>query len=129
MYRKLSFWKKLKAYKLDSNIYVLALLIVSVIASVIVYMVPAVQRLEFAPDLALACATSASPWASALLSPAIKVVRATPVVSFILLVWLWVARAAVPGVISALMVLPVVWGNVSRGVAQTDPQLLELAKG
>ena len=58
MYRKLSFWKKLKAYKLDSNIYVLALLIVSVIASVIVYMVPAVQRLEFAPDLALACATS-----------------------------------------------------------------------
>ena len=77
---------------------------------------------------ALACATSASPWASALLSPAIKVVRATPVVSFILLVWLWVARAAVPGVISALMVLPVVWGNVSRGVAQTDRKLLELAR-
>lgn len=58
MNRKLSFWKKLKAYKLDSNMYVLVLLVVSVIASVIVYLVPAVQQLSFASDLALACATS-----------------------------------------------------------------------
>lgn len=76
----------------------------------------------------LAAATSASRWASLILSPAVKVVRATPVVSFILLVWLWVARARVPSVISALMVLPVVWGSVSRGVAETDPKLLELAR-
>ena len=75
----------------------------------------------------LACATSVSRWASLLLAPAVKVIRATPVVSFILLVWLWVARPHVPSVISALMVLPVVWGNVSKGIAQTDPQLLELA--
>lgn len=76
----------------------------------------------------LACATSMSRWANAILAPAIKVVRATPVVSFILLVWLWVARAHVPSVISALMVLPVVWVNVSRGVAETDRKLLELAR-
>ena len=62
------------------------------------------------------------------LTPAVKVVRATPVASFIILVLLWVETGRVPGVISALMVLPVVWGNVSRGWAETDPQLLELAR-
>lgn len=62
------------------------------------------------------------------LTPAVKVVRATPVASFILLVYLWVERGRVPGLISALMVLPVVWGNVTRGIAETDPQLLEFAR-
>ena len=77
---------------------------------------------------ALAAATSASPWADRLLSPAVKVVRAAPVASFIVLVLLWVERDLVPVTISALMVLPVIWGSVSKGVAQTDGQLLELAR-
>lgn len=75
----------------------------------------------------LAVLTFGSPWADRLLSPAIRVIRATPVASFILLVLLWVERGRVAGVISALMVLPVVWGNVSRGLGETDPSLLELA--
>ena len=75
----------------------------------------------------LAFLTHFSRWASALLSPAVKVVRATPVVSFILLVYLWVARAAIPAVIAGLMVLPVIWGNMTAGLAAVDPQLLELA--
>lgn len=74
----------------------------------------------------LAVFTSAFRWADLLLSPAVRVVRATPVASFIILVFLWVESGRVPGVISALMVLPVVWGNVSAGVRQTDPLLLEL---
>lgn len=78
--------------------------------------------------LLLAVLTCFCPLADQLLSPAIKVIRATPVASFILLVLLWVYRDWVPVVIAALMVLPVVWGNVSRGIRQTDPQLLELAK-
>jgi len=78
--------------------------------------------------VALACATSFSRWADLILSPAIKVVRATPVVSFILLVWLWVSRSNVPSVISALMVLPVLWSNISKGIAQTDRKLLEMAQ-
>lgn len=77
---------------------------------------------------ALAALTSASGWADWLFSPAVRVVRAVPVASFIILVLLWVERSLVPLVISALMVLPVVWGNVSRGAAQTDRQLLELAR-
>lgn len=76
----------------------------------------------------LAFLTHFSNWASLLLSPAIRVIRATPVVSFILLVYLWVARANIPGFIAGLMVLPVVWGSVSSGLAAVDGQLLELAR-
>ena len=75
-----------------------------------------------------AWATSRFPPADWLLSPAIRVVRATPVASFIILVLLWVKTSRVPGVISALMVLPVLWESVSSGVKAVDPQLLELAK-
>ena len=76
----------------------------------------------------IAVLTCASVWCDRLLSPAVKVVRATPVASFILLVQLWITTGRVPGVISGLMVLPVVWGNVSKGIRQTDPMLLEMAK-
>lgn len=63
-----------------------------------------------------------------LISPAVRVVRATPVVSFILLVYLWVTRANIPGVIAALMVLPVVWGSITAGLNAVDGQLLELGR-
>ncbi len=76
----------------------------------------------------LAVLTSAFRWADTLLSPAVRVIRAVPVASFIILVLLWVKRDLVPVVIAALMVLPVVWGNVSQGAAETDGQLLELAR-
>lgn len=76
----------------------------------------------------IAVLTCASRWCERILVPAVKVIRATPVASFILLVLLWVSTGRVPGVISALMVLPVVWGNVSKGIRETDPQLLELAR-
>ena len=77
---------------------------------------------------ALSVLTCASRWADRLLSPAIRVVRATPVASFIMLVVLWTGRDYVPAVIAALMVVPVVWGNLSRGIRETDRQLLELAR-
>ena len=76
----------------------------------------------------LAFATRFSPWADRLLSPAVRVVRATPVVSFILLVYLWVARSAIPWVIAGLMALPVVWGALSAGLDSMDGKLLELAR-
>ena len=77
---------------------------------------------------ALAFLTRFSPWADAVVSPAVRVVRATPVVSFILLVYLWVARGAIPWVISGLMVLPVVWGALCAGLDNMDEKLLELAR-
>ena len=76
----------------------------------------------------LAVLTSASSLARALLAPAIRVVRATPVASFILLAVLWLRSGVLPGFIAGLMVLPVVWNAVAEGIAATDRQLLELAK-
>ena len=76
----------------------------------------------------LAGATCSWVWLPRLLAPAIRIVRATPVASFILLVLLWTGRNSVPAVISALMVLPVVWENLVRGIQAADPQLLELAR-
>lgn len=64
----------------------------------------------------------------ALFSPAVKVIRAAPVASFILLVLLWVERGWVSVVIAALMVLPVLWASVRQGIEGTDPKLLELAR-
>ena len=63
-----------------------------------------------------------------LLAPAIRVVRATPVASFILLCMLWMKSGFVPAFIAGLMVLPVIWGNVAEGFRQTDRQLLEMTK-
>ena len=77
---------------------------------------------------ALAFLTHFSSWADALISPAVRVVRATPVVSFILLVYLWVARAAIPWVIAGLMVLPVMWGSLAAGLDAMDEKLLELGR-
>ena len=63
-------------------------------------------------------------WADVLISPALRIVRAAPVVSFILLVLLWTRRDLVP----AMMVTPVIWGGVSQGLREVDPKLLEMAK-
>lgn len=92
------------------------------------YRILAGMLLGTALGLLLAALTCISPLADTLLSPAIRVVRATPVASFIILVLLWVYRSWVPIVISALMVLPVVWANLARGIREVDPQLLELAR-
>lgn len=73
----------------------------------------------------LTCRFTLADW---LLSPAIRVIRSTPVASFIILVLLWVKTGRVPGVISALMVLPILWESVSAGIRSVDPQLLELAR-
>jgi len=77
---------------------------------------------------ALAVLTSASKTAYTFLSPAIRVVRATPVASFIILVLLWAARATVTGIIAALMVLPVIWEQLSSAITSVDVGLLELAR-
>lgn len=66
--------------------------------------------------------------ADALLTPLLTIVRSTPVASFILLVLIWVGRDILPMVIVVLMVMPVVWGNVSAGIAGTDGKLLQMAK-
>ena len=67
-------------------------------------------------------------WKITLLSPVLTVVKVTPVASFIILALIWIGRDNVPIVISGLMVLPVVWNNVSAGLRNIDSTLMEMAE-
>jgi len=75
----------------------------------------------------LAVLTHISPLLYELFSPIIKTARAVPVASFIILLMLWVGKALVPGFVSALMVIPVMWGAVGTAINETDKDLLEMA--
>ena len=50
----------------------------------------------------------------AFFAPAVRAVRATPVVSFILLAYLWLDNNTIPVVIALLMVLPIIWENMTK---------------
>ena len=76
----------------------------------------------------LAALCCAAEFPDALIQPAMRVVRATPVTSFIILIMLWLPYTLVPVCVSALLVAPVVFGNVRTGIRETDPALLEVAK-
>lgn len=76
----------------------------------------------------LATVTTHNRILSDLFSPILTVIKVTPVASFIILALIWVGRDYVPAVISALMVLPIICNNVSAGLRNIDPKLLELAK-
>ncbi len=76
----------------------------------------------------LAVLTEHSFYARLLLSPVMTLVKSTPVASFIIMALLWLGRDLLPAFITALMVLPIVWSNVSTGISGQDRQLLELSR-
>lgn len=86
----------------------------------------------FLAALAVGCAaallTARFSVARVLLSPLLKIIRAAPVASFIILALVWIQTDRLPGFISFLMVVPVVWGNVEKGIRTTDRNLLEMAR-
>lgn len=62
-----------------------------------------------------------------LFKPIINVVQSTPIASFIILALVWIKSGIVPIFISALMVIPIIWTNVTEGIIKTDTKLLEMA--
>ena len=65
-------------------------------------------------------------WIRDLLSPLVAVVKAVPVVSFIILALIFFSSENLSLLISALMVFPPVYLNVLEGIGHTDRQLLEI---
>lgn len=63
-----------------------------------------------------------------LLSPIISVVRATPVASFIMVIWSLISSSAVPTAIALLMVMPVVAQSTAASFRAIDRQLTEVAE-
>ncbi len=66
------------------------------------------------------------PLLDAILSPAMVFIRATPVASFILILWVIIGRAAVPIVIAVLMVLPIIYQNICTALRTLDTQTSEM---
>ncbi|MCL2588210.1 MAG: ABC transporter permease subunit [Oscillospiraceae bacterium] len=77
---------------------------------------------------ALAILTSRSQFFRYLFAPILKVLRATPVASVILLFLVWMATARVPVFVVFLMVTPIVWTNLFAGLEVMDAQLLEMGQ-
>jgi NitT/TauT family transport system permease protein len=57
-----------------------------------------------------------------------RIIKATPVASFIILALIWINSRNLSVLISFLMVVPVVYMNVLQGLHETDRKLLEMAK-
>ncbi len=76
----------------------------------------------------LAYLLHASSLLRALISPVMTVIKSTPVASFIILALLWMERDVLPVLITALIVVPIVWANVTEGIQSVDRDLLEVAK-
>ena len=75
-----------------------------------------------------AMVSSALSFADSLFSPLLTVIKATPIASFIILAYLWIKPSTLPIFITALIVLPIVWSNVSSGIRSVDAGLLDVAK-
>lgn len=63
-----------------------------------------------------------------LMRPILTVIKATPVVSFIILLFMWVNRNYIPTFASVLMILPIVAANMYSGLSESNRDLLEAAK-
>lgn len=78
--------------------------------------------------VALAVAAAASRTVQTLAAPLIATIRSAPVVSFIILLLLWLDGNTLAAATSFLMALPVLYANVLEGVRRRDRQLLEMAR-
>ena len=76
----------------------------------------------------LAVITEKIAFLKALLSPILGVIKATPIASFIILAMLWLTKGFLPIFITSLIVVPIVWSNVSEGIRSVDPNLKEVAQ-
>lgn len=63
-----------------------------------------------------------------LLSPAVDVVKATPVASVIIVLLFVMTKSVVPMLAAALMVIPILFMNIRRGIASASKDKLEVAK-
>ncbi len=78
-------------------------------------------------SLILGVASGSRAGIEATIKPWMSLIKATPVVSFILLALLWFGSSFVPVFVSVLMTLPVMTEAILQGMKNTDPRMLEMA--
>jgi NitT/TauT family transport system permease protein len=64
----------------------------------------------------------------ALVAPMITVIKATPVASFIVLLWVMLSGDALSVFIGVLMVMPIIWQNTIDAYSSIDKNLIEVAE-
>ena len=84
--------------------------------------------LAVAGGLVLGAAGSRWHWVRVFVDPVMQLIRAMPVASFVILALLWVSGSNLSVVVSFTHVLPGVYAGVLAGIADTDPQLVEMAR-
>ncbi len=77
---------------------------------------------------ALAVLSESFSLAKAVISPAMSAVKAVPVASFIIFALLFLKSSALSFLISSLMVTPVIFEAVSKGIGNADEKLSEAAR-
>ena len=60
--------------------------------------------------------------------PLMSILKATPVASFIILLLFFATNNSIPLIIVCIMVCPLIWANLVRGIEETDRELLEMAQ-
>ncbi len=78
--------------------------------------------------IALAIITTKVSFMNILVTPLMSAVKATPVASFIFIAIIFMNRNALPVFITALLVLPIIWTNVSAGIKGVPKELKEVSK-
>lgn len=63
-----------------------------------------------------------------LVAPIMKMIQAMPVASFILLALVWINKKNLSVLASFLMVMPLIYANVSQGINSADEKLLQMTK-
>ncbi len=63
-----------------------------------------------------------------LVSPVMKIIKAMPVASFIILALFWIDVKNLSVLASFMMVVPMFYSNVLQGINETDRKLLQMAK-
>ncbi|MBN2796958.1 MAG: ABC transporter permease [Clostridia bacterium] len=66
-------------------------------------------------------------WVRDFLKPIITVIRATPVISVIIIIILLAKSSNTPIVVGVFMCFPIIWTNTYEGILNTDKKLLEMA--
>lgn len=74
--------------------------------------------------LAILC--SASRIVYDVIYPILTVIKATPVASFVIIIWLFLGEQKTPVIITIMMMLPIVWSNTYQGIKSIDKSLLEI---
>lgn len=76
----------------------------------------------------LAAIASVNEFLGVLIDTPVKVIKSVPVASFVVLALLWVNSRFLSTLVSAMMVMPVIYTNVKSAIAHTDTRKLEMAR-